>query len=218
MSLSRTWAWTWMGSAFLVSLALAAMVLLARGSGADPTHTALRLTARWAYCFFWPAYAGGALVTLFGPQLQPLARRGREFGLAFAAAMLPHAGLIAWLYSISPHPPLPTHSAVFFGVALIFAYLLALFSIPRLFASLPRPAWVALRTVGMEYIALAFVLDFLQNPFDHGLVNLLAYLPFIALACAAWLLRICAFIKRRAGSRAPGRTAPVSATARVNHH
>jgi hypothetical protein len=54
----------------------------------------------------------------------------------------------------------------------------------------------------MEYIALAFLLDFLQNPFDHGLVNLLAYLPFIALAGAALLLRICAQAKRYAGSRA----------------
>lgn len=191
----------WMGGAFGVSLALAVLVLLARGIGGDPTHTALRLTARWAYCFFWPAYTGGALAALFGAPFPAIARRGRELGLAFAAAMLPHAGLIAWLYAISPHPPLPTHSAVFFGGALFLAYLLALFSIPRLFASLPRPAWVALRTLGMEYIALAFLLDFLQNPFHHGVVNLLAYLPFIALAGTALLLRICALVKRHARPR-----------------
>jgi peptidoglycan/LPS O-acetylase OafA/YrhL len=200
MNSSRTGLW--MGGAFVVSLALAALVLLVRGAGSDPTHTALRLTARWAYCFFWPAYTGGALAALFGARLQPVARRGRELGLAFAAAMLPHAALITWLYYISPHPPLPTHSAVFFAGALFFAYLLALFSIPRLFRSLPRPAWVALRTLGMEYIALAFLLDFLQNPFHHGVVNLLAYLPFIALAAAALLLRLCAQVKRHAGSRA----------------
>lgn len=210
MSTSRTGIW--MGGAFAVSLALAALVLLARGAGSDPTHTALRLTARWAYCFFWPAYTAGALATLFGAPFQAMARRGRELGLGFAAAMLPHAGLIAWLYYISPHPPLPTHSAVFFAVALFFAYLLALFSIPRLFALLPRPAWVALRTLGMEYIALAFLLDFLQNPFDHGLKNLLAYLPFIALAGAAWLLRISAHVKRFA-SRARSHAATPSAAA-----
>jgi len=204
-----------MGGAFVVSLALAAIVLLVRGAGSDPTHTALRLTARWAYCFFWPAYTGGALASLFGAPFQELSRRGRELGLAFAAAMLPHAGLIAWLYYISPHPPLPTHSAVFFGAALFLAYVLALFSIPRLFASLPRPAWVALRTLGMEYIALAFLLDLLQNPFHHGLVNLLAYLPFIALACAALLLRLCAYAKRYAGSRA--RTQAGSANAPMPH-
>jgi hypothetical protein len=195
-----------MGGAFLGSLALAAMVLLARGPGDDGTHTALRLTARWAYCFFWPAYTGGALAALFGTPFQALSRRGRELGLAFASAMLPHAGLIAWLYYISPRPPLPTHSAVFFGGALLIAYLLALFSIPRLFASLPRPAWIALRTVGMEYIALAFLLDFLQNPFSHGIVQLLAYLPFIALAGVALLLRLLARAKRylvsAGGSRA----------------
>jgi hypothetical protein len=190
-----------MGSAFLVSLALAVLVLLARGAGTDPIHTALRLTARWAYCFFWPAYSGGALVTLFGARFQALSRRGRELGLAFAAAMLPHAGLIVWLYYISPRPPLPLHSAIFFGGGLLFAYLLALFSIPRLFAALPRSLWVGFRTVAMEYIALAFLLDFLQNPFHHGTVNLLAYLPFIALAGAALLLRLGGYARRWAGSR-----------------
>lgn len=185
-----------MAGAFLVSLALTSMVLLARGPGDDGSHTALRLTARWAYCFFWPAYTGGALAALFGSPFQALSRRGRELGLAFAAAMLPHAGIIAWLYYISPRPPLPTHSAVFFGVALLLAYLLALFSIPRLFALLPRPVWLALRTIGMEYIALAFLLDFLQNPFGHGIVQLLAYLPFIALAGAALLLRVSGYVAR----------------------
>jgi hypothetical protein len=185
-----------MGGSLLVSLVLAASMLSLRGIGGDGTHLALRFTARWAYVCFWPAYAGGALATLFGAAFQPLARRGRELGLAFAAAMLPHACLVAWLYYISPRPPLPLHSAIYFGVGLFFAYLLALFSIPRLFAALPRPAWVALRTIGMEYIALAFLRDFLTDPFDHGPVKLLLYLPFIALAGAGYVLRIFAYVKR----------------------
>lgn len=201
-----------MGGAFVVSLALAAAMLAVRGIGGDGTHTALRLTARWAYCLFWPAYVGGALAALFGPMFQPLARRGRELGLGFAAAMLPHAALVVWLYYISPRPPLPLHSAVYFGIGLFFVYLLALFSIPRLFAALPRPAWVALRTIGMEYIALAFLRDFLTDPFDHGLVKLLSYLPFIALAGLGYLLRICGYAKRHAGSRnRPQALAPTAA-------
>lgn len=193
----------WMAGAFLVSLAMAVMVLNMRGAGGDGTRTALRLTARWAYCFFWPAYAGGALRALFGPLFQPMCSRGRELGLAFAAAQLPHAALVAWLYYISPHPPLPMHSAVFFAIGLLLVYLLALLSIPRLFAALPRPLWRAIFRIGMEYIALAFLVDFFKNPFDHGLVNLVAYLPFLALAVLAPALRICAYARRVTEARRP---------------
>jgi hypothetical protein len=60
-------------------------------------RVALRMTARWSFLLFWVAYAGGALATLFGPALAPLSGRGREFGLAFAAAHLVHIGLVIWL-------------------------------------------------------------------------------------------------------------------------
>lgn len=192
----------WMTSAFAIALAVAIAALASRGVGHEGTKLALRLTARWSYCLFLPAYLGGALTTLFGPAFKPLARRGRDLGLSFASAHLVHVALVVWLYHISPRPPVGTGSAVYFGIALLFTYLIALFSIPRLFAMLPPRLWRLLVTVGMEYIALAFLRDFLQNPFDQGLVNLLAYLPFIALAFAALLLRLCAYAKRYAGSRA----------------
>ena len=192
----------WMTSAFAIALAVAIAALASRGVGHEGTKLALRLTARWSYCLFLPAYLGGALTTLFGPAFKPLARRGRDLGLSFASAHLVHVALVVWLYHISPRPPVGTGSAVYFGIALLFTYLIALFSIPRLFAMLPPRLWRLLVTVGMEYIALAFLRDFLQNPFDQGLVNLHAYLPFIALAFAALLLRLCAYAKRYAGSRA----------------
>ena len=59
----------------------------------------------------------------------------------------------------------------------------------------PR-VWRILRTVGVEYISLAFLSDFLINPFHNGIQNLLAYLPFQALAIAGPLLRLAAAIKR----------------------
>lgn len=193
----------WMASAFAMALAVAAAMLVYRGAGHDGTVLGLQLTARWSYCFFLPAYLGGALTTLFGPRFRPLARRGRDLGLAFAAAHLVHFGLVVWLYHISSRPPVGTSSAIYFGIALLFTYLIALFSIPRLFAMLPPRLWRLLVTVGMEYIALAFLTDFLQDPFHHGLVNLLLYLPFIALGCAALPLRLGAYAKRwYVGSRA----------------
>jgi hypothetical protein len=203
---------TWMGVALVVALMVAGATLAALGTGHDGTVAALQLTARWSYCLFLPAYAGGALVALFGPTFLPLAKQGRNLGLAFASAHLAHIGLVSWLYYISPRPPVKDSTAIFFGIALLFTYVLALFSIPKL-ASMLRPnLWRLLRTVGMEYIALAFLLDFLQNPFGHGLITLVAYLPFAAIGCAAAVLRISAYAKRvflrmsHAGASAPRQT------------
>jgi hypothetical protein len=61
-----------------------------RGAG---TQVALQATARLSFVLFWPAYSAAALAALFGPSFQPLRRRVREFGLAFAAAHLVHLEL-----------------------------------------------------------------------------------------------------------------------------
>ena len=190
-----------MAAAFLASAVIASVTLALTGAGHRGTIIGLQLTARWSYCLFLPAYVGGALAALFGTVFQPLARRGRDLGLAFASAHVTHLSLVAWLYYISPRPPVGTFTAIFFGIAAILTYVLALFSIPRLAASLPPRVWWWLRTVAMEYIALAFLSDFLHNPFDGGLARLIAYLPFLALGSAAALLRIAFYAKRLRGKR-----------------
>jgi hypothetical protein len=45
----------------------------------------------------------------------------------------------------------------------------------------------------MEYIALAFLRDFLKDPLGNGVLHLIFYLPFTAAAIAAALLRITAY-------------------------
>lgn len=187
----------WMGVALLGGLALATASLMLMGTAHHRgTLTALQMTARWAYGFFWPAYVGGALATLFGPRFQPLARHGRVLGLAFAAAMLAHVAMIVRIYAISTGPVLPLGSVVFFGVGLVFAYVLALFSIPTLSARLPARARRLLFTVGMEYIGLAFLRDFLHDPFNGSMAHLVGYLPFIVLALSGLLLRIIVHAQR----------------------
>jgi hypothetical protein len=183
----------WMSGALLAALLIAVVTLWHFGIGEKGTYTAIRLTARWSYGFFLLAYTGGPLAVVFGPAFQPLARRGRELGLAFAAAHLVHVGLVAWLYHISSTPPIPTSAAVFFGVALGFTYLIALLSIPRLASALPRWLWRTIVIVGMEFIALAFLRDFLRYPFGHGIARILFMLPFTVLAIAAALLRITSY-------------------------
>ena len=76
----------WMGSAFCAALGLAALTLATLGPGEHGTIVALKVTARFSFLLFWLTYAAGAMTTLFGPAFEPLKRRGREFGLAFASA------------------------------------------------------------------------------------------------------------------------------------
>jgi len=193
---SRLVTTAWMGAAFCTSLGLAAIVLLAFGTGPVGTHRALKATARLSFLLFWPAYVGSALVTLFGGSFQPLARRGREFGLAFAAALQVHLGLVAWLYWISAEPPVPQRTLVFFAVGAMWTYLLALFSIRRLARALGTERWRALRLVGLQYIAFAFLIDFLGPSLHGGAVSLLGYLPFSTLLVVGMALRLAAWMRR----------------------
>jgi len=193
---SRLVTTAWIGAAFCTSLGVAAIILFVFGAGPVGTHRALKATARLAFLLFWPAYVGSALVTLFGGSFQPLARRGREFGLAFAAALLVHLGLVAWLYWISAEPPVSQRTFVFFGVGAMWTYLLALFSIRRLARALGTERWRALRLVGMEYIAFAFLLDFLGPSLHRGVVSLLGYLPFSALLVVGTAMRLSAWMRR----------------------
>jgi hypothetical protein len=73
--------------ALATTLFLATIILVTRGAGVHGTQTALAVTARVSFLWFWAAYAGGALTTLFGPAFLQLEWHGRELGLAFAPAL-----------------------------------------------------------------------------------------------------------------------------------
>ena len=192
----------WVAGAYLGSLVVACTTLAIFGTSQGAIRLGLQATARWSYCFFLLAYTGGALATVFGPTFRPIAQRGRDFGLAFAAAHLTHASLVAWLYYISPTPPVSERAAIFFGTALLLTYVLALFSIPNLASRLPPRAWWLLRTFSMEFIAFAFLYDFANTRFVDTLTHIAAYMPFVALGTAAALLRIAAYVKSVQNKRA----------------
>jgi hypothetical protein len=184
----------WITGAFCTAVALAAAVLAAFGAGERGTHVALQATARLSFVLFWPAYSAAALAALFGPSFQPLQRRVREFGLAFAAAHLAHLGLVAWLSLIGHAPPRGTF--IFFGIATVCTYLLALFSLPRLQQALGASGWWLLRIVGLNYIAFAFAVDFVRLPASASAKYLMGYLPFVLLSVAGPMLRLAAFGQR----------------------
>lgn len=187
---------------FAVALLVAALVLALAGTGKSGLGAALRLTARWSFALFWLAYVAGPLATLFGPRLAPLARRGREFGLAFAAAHLVHLGLVVWLYRVLDRLPLTGALLVFFSIGIVWTYLLAALSFGTLAQALGPRLWRLLRVVGMNYILLAFGYDFVLAPLrgdllHQGFVRNVEYLPFTVLTIAAPLLRLAADARRR---------------------
>src|SRR6202142_3557604 len=150
----------WMAAAFCAALGMAVLVLAVFGTDERGTDIALQVTARFSFLLFWPAYAAGAMLALFGPIFEPFKGRAREFGLAFASAHLVHLALVAWLSYIGHAPSGGVF--VFFGVAVLWTYLLALFSIRRLQQALGSRGWWFLRVVGLNYIAYAFAVDFLK--------------------------------------------------------
>jgi hypothetical protein len=196
LSWKRSIATRWIGLAVCAQLGLAGLVLVALGPAERGTDVALQATARLSFLLFWPAYAGSAMTALFGPVFEPLKRRAPEFGLAFASVHLVHLALVAWLTKIGAAPPLG--SFVFFGIAAVWVYLLALFSIPSLQQTLSFNSWWLLRVVGLNYIAYAFAVDFLKAPQNGSIKYLVGYLPFAVLSVLGPILRLAAFMRRAA--------------------
>jgi hypothetical protein len=187
-----TTAWL-MWAAFLVALALAVIVLVIFGVEERGTAIALRATARWSFLLFWPAYAGGAIAWLW-PRLTGLARHGRELGLAYASAQLVHVGLVLWIIHVATGP---SGAMVFFWIGIFCTYLLALFSLPRLRDALGPRLWPILRTIALEYIAIAFTADFVTLHSQELGKHPLSYLPFVLMLVSGAGLRFFAFWDRR---------------------
>jgi len=186
------------GAAFCTAALLAAAVLSIFGTGTDGLRRALQVTARFSFLLFWLAYAGGALKTLFGSAFQPIAWRGREFGLAYASAHLIHVGLVVWLYQVSEQPPVSPSVFWFFSIGLFWTYLLALLSIRRLAQALGRVCFRILRFAGMEYISFAFLVDFVGHPLHADILNLILYVPFAILSVLGTFLRLTGWASRGA--------------------
>ena len=189
----------WMGTAFAAALAITAITLALHGTDNKATRLALELTARFSFVLFWLAYAGGAIATLF--RIEALAGRGRDFGLAFAAAHLVHIGLVIWLGVLMGKVPLSGGLLLFFLAGLFFTYLLAFLSFGG--ARALGPLWRPLRFIGMNYILIAFARDFVlpvlyPKPSQYNVAHFVAYAPFAAASILAPLLVLAVTLRQRA--------------------
>jgi hypothetical protein len=191
-----------MAGAFAMALGMAAFELSAHGIDSNGIGAALRLTARWSFLLFWMAYTGKALGELFGASFARFARRGRDFGLAFAAAHTIHIGLVFGLYWITNRLPLSPGLFAFFSVAIFWIYLLAGLSFGGLKNAIGPVAWHLIRFAGMNYILLAFANDFVLSVVHSGVMHLeiprfIEYVPFATLTVAAPVLCLAAAARRR---------------------
>jgi hypothetical protein len=193
----------WITAALAANLLLAAITLVARGAGVHGIQTALAATARVSFLWFWAAYAGGALTTLFGPAFLPVKQHGRELGLAFAAGLLVHLMLVGWLCWIGAVPGVGVF--MFFGTAAGFTFLLAVFSFENLYEVLGAKWWRLLWIIGMNFMLFAFLTDFMQKPLNGGVGHVVEYLPFVVMGVAAPLLRLAAWGIRRRITQHPAR-------------
>ncbi len=185
----RAGAGLWIVTAFCAALAMTGLVFAILGPNEKGAVTALRALARLAFLFFLAAYAGGALATLFGSAFEGLARRGREFGLAFAATLTVHLGVAIWYFNFLGHAFVasPIIIAEIIGVCGIFV--LTAFSIKRLREAINPHLWRWMRVSVMEYVALVFAYNFFVFPFK------VAYLPFFLLIVGAMILRLAAALR-----------------------
>ena len=189
----------WMGAAFGAALAVAVGAMVIKGIGPSGVGVGLRLTARLSFFFFWPAYVSGAVTTLFGPALDIMARRAREFGLAYASAQLVHVGLVIRLAWISPPQPLLDAVMPFFAIGIVWTSLLTISSMDRVHNMCSPYFLRVLRTIGLEYIALTFFTDFVvlaHQPLRDPILNGILYVPFWGMLVVGPLLRLAATVRR----------------------
>ena len=206
-------AWVWMIGAFGGALALAVAVLAGYGTGPAGLRLAVRVTARWSFLFFWLSYVGSAMAILFGPAFAGLARQARALGLAFAAALQVHIGLVIWLGVVIGQIPLQGGILLFFLAGLFCTYLLVLLSFGIGTRNLGR-LWRPLLFLATTYILIAFGRDFvggaLYADVSHWLL-FVEYVPFALLSLIAIPLRLAAFLRQRFES-SPVSTKPARRT------
>ena len=194
----------WVIGAFLIAALIAIEIRLTHGPK-ERIDTALRATARWSFVLFWLATTGSALKTLFGDRFSLLARHARDLGLSFASAHLVHLALVAWIFAVSS-PQFTWATLTLFSVGVFWVYLLALLSFSGMAQRFGGRATRTLRHIGVEYINVAFFIDFNKDPFNGGWARVAYYSPFLILSVAGPLLRAGAALRKLARDRAKSRT------------
>lgn len=186
----------WMAMAFAGAIAFAGAALIV-AVPPQKLGMALRATARWSFVWFCLATYGAPLAVLFGERFRGLARRSREFGLSFAAALVVHFVLAIRQIYVSP-VPFPRLPLIVFSLGVASTLVLTTLTVmPTVSAHLGPNGSRRLRTIGVEYIAFAFAFEFGGRILSGNRANAIHYLPLFVLAVTGPILRVLARAKRR---------------------
>jgi hypothetical protein len=186
------------GTAFCAAAVLAAVALSIFGTDTTGLDRSLQASALLAFILFWPAYAGSALKTLFGPAFEPISWRGRDFSLGFASAQLVSVALFVWLWRVSSQTPFAHPRFVFFAIGLVWTYVIATISFRGPAHAIGQGCYRVLRGFGMELISFAFLLSFVSHPLHGNLRSMVLYVPLVTVSVAGTLLRFGAWASRGA--------------------
>jgi hypothetical protein len=196
----RSNAWVWVAAAVTASVVVAIAVIAVASDFDRGLRSAVSAVARVAFVPFWLSYTGGAFVALGFRSLAPARNNARELGLAFAAAIAIHVGLIGW-QTMRGYPPAP-QVVVIFGAAVLLTLLLSAVSFPALVRRIPSAALARFRALATTYIALVYLLDFAIRPQPGVLHYWIAYFPFAALDLLGLAARALVWLR---GIREPWR-------------
>lgn len=168
--------------------ALSAAWLASAESSDDNILTATRFTVRIAFVLY--------LIVLVARPLQQLLRKDwtaallrnrRLVGVAFAAAMTAHLGLIIYRFESHPTLDLPPPNFVGYGAYAIF-YLMLITSFDRPKRLLGPRAWKILHRTGLVWAAIVFVAPRSLEEFADPvfLTYLVAFLIALSIRITAW--------------------------------
>ena len=205
----------WIAAATLVSLTLAASILVAGEAGREATRLALRATARVSFVYFILAFVASPLARLRpGPFSGWLVRRRRAFGVAFGASMTIHVGCILRLYALyaPARPPMVTDADFLIGVpGLVLVGLMTVTSLVAVRRRLGPARWQRLHRVGIYAVWSIFFLCLIDSVGRKETAHpVLGYHLFVGVLLGAMALRLVAW---RQGS-SPLRPRPVGASRR----
>lgn len=192
------------GAITLALLALFFGSLAFAGTGESGVRLLTRNTVRAAFPLFLLAYVASSARRLWpSDATRWLLRNRRYLGISFGIAMALHLDAILLLgLLLGDAFETEITTLLFGGLAYVFIAAMTLTSFDRTAAWLGPRRWNTLHTVGIHYVGIVFLVQWLGKTTESIL-----YLPFLLAMLGAFALR---FAARRARSAAPdpGAAAP----------
>jgi hypothetical protein len=200
--MSTGWFTGWrMVAVVAVALAVLVGVIVTTVPGEiDSLRMIIRATARSSVTLFLLAFTASATWLLWPSAFTRWQRSNRRYlGVSFALSHFVHLGAILTLRAIAPEEFAATTPATWIlgGLAYVFIAAMTATSFDRTARAIGSRAWSILHTTGACYVWIVFA-----NSYISRALTMPEYIVPAAAVVVALTLRIAAFLRRRAASRA----------------